>query len=84
MNIIEEKIGAGSLLEEVTSLKEMQGQTGVKKTINSELWHACAGPLVTLPQVGSLVYYFPQGHSEQVLFPHKLFFSFLFQLFLIY
>ncbi|KAJ0584514.1 hypothetical protein HanRHA438_Chr05g0223251 [Helianthus annuus] len=56
----------------------------VKKTINSELWHACAGPLVTLPQVGSLVYYFPQGHSEQVLFPHKLFFSFLFQLFLIY
>ncbi|XP_022038300.1 auxin response factor 5 isoform X1 [Helianthus annuus] len=66
MNIIEEKIGAGSLLEEVTSLKEMQGQTGVKKTINSELWHACAGPLVTLPQVGSLVYYFPQGHSEQV------------------
>lgn len=41
---------------------------GVKKPINSELWHACAGPLVTLPQVGSLVYYFPQGHSEQVRF----------------
>lgn len=39
---------------------------GAKKPINSELWHACAGPLVTLPQVGSLVYYFPQGHSEQV------------------
>jgi auxin response factor len=35
-------------------------------TINSELWHACAGPLVCLPQRGSLVYYFPQGHSEQV------------------
>jgi auxin response factor len=34
--------------------------------INSELWHACAGPLVCLPQRGSLVYYFPQGHSEQV------------------
>ncbi|KAG0471861.1 hypothetical protein HPP92_016407 [Vanilla planifolia] len=31
-----------------------------------ELWHACAGPLVTLPPVGSLVVYFPQGHSEQV------------------
>ena len=30
------------------------------------LWHACAGPLVCLPQVGSLVYYFSQGHSEQV------------------
>ncbi|KAH7687975.1 AUX/IAA protein [Dioscorea alata] len=39
---------------------------GEKKTINAELWHACAGPLVTLPAVGSLVVYFPQGHSEQV------------------
>ena len=39
---------------------------GVRKTLNSELWHACAGPLVSLPQVGSLVFYFPQGHSEQV------------------
>ncbi|GJM97517.1 hypothetical protein PR202_ga14449 [Eleusine coracana subsp. coracana] len=35
-------------------------------TINSELWHACAGPLVSLPPAGSLVVYFPQGHSEQV------------------
>ncbi|KQJ93247.1 auxin response factor 5 [Brachypodium distachyon] len=35
-------------------------------TINGELWHACAGPLVSLPPVGSLVVYFPQGHSEQV------------------
>lgn len=40
--------------------------TGEKKSINSELWHACAGPLVSLPPVGSLVVYFPQGHSEQV------------------
>lgn len=39
---------------------------GEKKIINSELWHACAGPLVSLPPVGSLVVYFPQGHSEQV------------------
>jgi hypothetical protein len=37
-------------------------------TINSELWHACAGPLVSLPPAGSLVVYFPQGHSEQVSF----------------
>lgn len=40
--------------------------TGEKKPINSQLWHACAGPLVSLPPVGSLVVYFPQGHSEQV------------------
>ncbi|XP_038698692.1 auxin response factor 7-like isoform X2 [Tripterygium wilfordii] len=39
---------------------------GERRSINSELWHACAGPLVSLPPVGSLVVYFPQGHSEQV------------------
>ncbi|XP_038976117.1 auxin response factor 17-like isoform X1 [Phoenix dactylifera] len=37
-----------------------------KRYLNSELWHACAGPLVALPAVGSRVVYFPQGHSEQV------------------
>ncbi|KAG8054088.1 hypothetical protein GUJ93_ZPchr0001g31633 [Zizania palustris] len=31
-----------------------------------ELWHACAGPLVTVPRVDDLVFYFPQGHIEQV------------------
>ncbi|KAK3152210.1 hypothetical protein QOZ80_2BG0155910 [Eleusine coracana subsp. coracana] len=36
------------------------------KCLNSELWHACAGPLVSLPAVGSRVVYFPQGHGEQV------------------
>ncbi|KAK3028686.1 hypothetical protein RJ639_038065 [Escallonia herrerae] len=36
------------------------------KCLNSELWHACAGPLVSLPALGSRVVYFPQGHSEQV------------------
>ncbi|MBA0747592.1 hypothetical protein Gogos_004498 [Gossypium gossypioides] len=41
-------------------------EAGERKSINSELWHACAGPLVSLPPVGSLVVYFPQGHSEQV------------------
>nr|KAJ0221514.1 hypothetical protein LSAT_V11C200055820 [Lactuca sativa] len=73
MAAIEEKLnssgvnsGSHSLLEEMKLLKEMQDHSAIKKPINSELWHACAGPLVTLPQVGSLVYYFPQGHSEQV------------------
>ncbi|KAF8377852.1 hypothetical protein HHK36_031239 [Tetracentron sinense] len=73
MAVIEEKIktggsvnGAATLFEEMKMLKEFQDQCGARKAINSELWHACAGPLVSLPQVGSLVYYFPQGHSEQV------------------
>ncbi|CAN4096263.1 unnamed protein product [Withania somnifera] len=43
-----------------------QPEEGEKKCLNSELWHACAGPLVSLPHVGSRVVYFPQGHSEQV------------------
>ncbi|GAB4839101.1 ADP-ribosylation factor [Ancistrocladus abbreviatus] len=58
--------GPQTLLREMKLLKGMPDQPGVRKHINSELWHACAGPLVSLPQVGSLVYYFPQGHSEQV------------------
>ncbi|RYR17050.1 hypothetical protein Ahy_B03g061859 isoform B [Arachis hypogaea] len=41
-------------------------QEGEKRVLDSELWHACAGPLVSLPIVGSRVVYFPQGHSEQV------------------
>jgi len=43
-----------------------QSQEGEQRVLNSELWHACAGPLVSLPAVGSRVVYFPQGHSEQV------------------
>ncbi|KAK1316561.1 Auxin response factor 5 [Acorus calamus] len=37
-----------------------------RRGIRLELWNACAGPLVWLPPVGSLVVYFPQGHIEQV------------------
>ncbi|KAJ4977273.1 hypothetical protein NE237_002379 [Protea cynaroides] len=31
-----------------------------------ELWHACAGPLISLPKKGSVVVYLPQGHLEQI------------------
>ncbi|KAJ8572671.1 hypothetical protein K7X08_009182 [Anisodus acutangulus] len=31
-----------------------------------ELWHACAGPLATVPHQEERVYYFPQGHMEQL------------------
>lgn len=32
----------------------------------TELWKACAGPLVDVPRNGERVYYFPQGHMEQL------------------
>lgn len=31
-----------------------------------ELWKACAGPLVDMPKQRERVYYFPQGHMEQL------------------
>jgi hypothetical protein len=35
-------------------------------TLDFELWHACAGPLISLPPLESVVVYWPQGHIEQV------------------
>ncbi|XP_058732176.1 auxin response factor 19-like isoform X2 [Vicia villosa] len=43
-----------------------EGGGGENNGINTELWQACAGPLVNLPSPGTHVVYFPQGHSEQV------------------
>ena len=31
-----------------------------------ELWKLCAGPVVDVPQAAERVFYFPQGHMEQV------------------
>ncbi|KAG2667948.1 hypothetical protein I3843_15G133400 [Carya illinoinensis] len=53
--------GAGSVTAASTPC-----EGGDKKSINPELWQACAGPLVNLPPAGTHVVYFPQGHSEQV------------------
>ncbi|KAJ4717621.1 Auxin response factor [Melia azedarach] len=39
---------------------------GTNDALYRELWHACAGPLVSLPREGERVYYFPQGHMEQL------------------
>ncbi|KAK4424450.1 Auxin response factor 1 [Sesamum alatum] len=36
------------------------------EALYEELWRACAGPLVTVPRQGERVYYFPQGHMEQL------------------
>ncbi|KAL6572406.1 hypothetical protein OROMI_013364 [Orobanche minor] len=36
------------------------------EALYQELWNACAGPLVNVPREGERVYYFPQGHMEQI------------------
>ncbi|CAE6053933.1 unnamed protein product [Arabidopsis arenosa] len=33
----------------------------------TELWKACAGPLVEVPRSDERVFYFPQGHMEQLV-----------------
>ncbi|XP_020573431.1 auxin response factor 11-like [Phalaenopsis equestris] len=38
----------------------------VGDALYEELWRACAGPLVEIPRVGERVYYFSQGHMEQL------------------
>ncbi|CAJ1979294.1 unnamed protein product [Sphenostylis stenocarpa] len=35
-----------------------------EKVLDPQLWHACAGGMVQMPQVNSKVFYFPQGHAE--------------------
>ncbi|KAL6622841.1 hypothetical protein ACP70R_032720 [Stipagrostis hirtigluma subsp. patula] len=42
------------------------GGGGGTDALYAELWKACAGPLANVPAVGEKVYYFPQGHIEQV------------------
>nr|XP_016486318.1 PREDICTED: auxin response factor 9-like isoform X1 [Nicotiana tabacum] len=37
-----------------------------KDDLYHELWKLCAGPLVDVPKDGERVYYFPQGHMEQL------------------
>ncbi|KAK4793501.1 hypothetical protein SAY86_023936 [Trapa natans] len=37
-----------------------------EENLYTELWKACAGPLVDIPRQGERVYYFPQGHMEQL------------------
>ncbi|CAN1283808.1 Auxin response factor 3 [Linum perenne] len=45
---------------------EEEEETTPSSAVCLELWHACAGPLISLPKKGSLVAYLPQGHLEQL------------------
>ncbi|KAF7010117.1 hypothetical protein CFC21_024579 [Triticum aestivum] len=41
------------------------GGEDAPRSVDSQLWLACAGSMCTVPPVGAAVYYFPQGHAEQ-------------------
>ncbi|KAG5125146.1 hypothetical protein JHK82_031883 [Glycine max] len=46
-----------TLAKEHASYGEItESKAWVRKTLNSELWHACAGPLVSLPRLGALYF----------------------------
>ncbi|KAL6494225.1 hypothetical protein OROGR_031025 [Orobanche gracilis] len=36
----------------------------LEKSLDPQLWHACAGGMAQTPPPNSKVYYFPQGHAE--------------------
>nr|CAB3471602.1 unnamed protein product [Digitaria exilis] len=46
-----------------------QAGPGREPELFAELWRACAGPLVELPQTDERVFYFLQGHLEQLQEP---------------
>ncbi|XP_058203632.1 auxin response factor 18-like [Rhododendron vialii] len=48
------------------SQPNFSSQGCVADDLYRELWKACAGPLVDIPRVGEKVFYFPQGHMEQL------------------
>ncbi|XP_020220654.1 auxin response factor 9 [Cajanus cajan] len=45
---------------------EVVGSGESEDELYEQLWKACAGPLVDVPRVGHRVFYFPQGHMEQL------------------
>ncbi|XP_076894150.1 auxin response factor 4-like [Bidens hawaiensis] len=60
LNHVASGIEAG---DEYSSL--MSSNLDSESSIYKQLWHACAGPLTTLPNKNNVVVYFPQGHLEQ-------------------
>ncbi|QHN78931.1 Auxin response factor [Arachis hypogaea] len=38
--------------------------SAIQTCLDSQLWHACAGPMVQMPPLNTKVLYFPQGHAE--------------------
>ncbi|KAE8666239.1 Auxin response factor 10 [Hibiscus syriacus] len=48
----------------ITFMDSEEKPKEMEKSLDSQLWHACAGGMVQMPPVNAKVFYFPQGHSE--------------------
>ncbi|KAE8671351.1 Auxin response factor 9 [Hibiscus syriacus] len=49
-----------------SSIAHAESGLGGGNDLYPELWKLCAGPLVEIPRVQEIVFYFPQGHMEQL------------------
>ncbi|XP_029126023.1 auxin response factor 3 isoform X2 [Cajanus cajan] len=58
-------IDLNSATEDDETPSSASASASASSSVCLELWHACAGPMISLPKKGSLVVYFPQGHVEQ-------------------
>ncbi|KAJ4952355.1 hypothetical protein NE237_029187 [Protea cynaroides] len=57
----------GSPVSQPNFFSERLDRAGfVGDELYTALWRACAGPLVDVPQQNERVFYFPQGHMEQL------------------
>lgn len=54
------------ICELIVKLRVFCTLADAETALYNELWQACAGPLVAVPRQGERVFYFPQGHIEQV------------------
>ncbi|XP_039161481.1 auxin response factor 2A isoform X2 [Eucalyptus grandis] len=52
--------------EMASGSSRVEARADAEMALYNELWQACAGPLVAVPRQGERVFYFPQGHIEQV------------------
>ncbi|KAJ0963115.1 hypothetical protein J5N97_028237 [Dioscorea zingiberensis] len=64
-------ISVAMVFGEVPRRTREEEELGMEKGLGEEelyeeLWRACAGPLVDVPKIGERVFYFPQGHVEQL------------------
>ncbi|KAK8966435.1 Auxin response factor 3 [Platanthera guangdongensis] len=49
---------------DLNTIEDEEEEAVMQGSVYLELWHACAGMRISLPRLGSLVVYLPQGHLE--------------------